>query len=152
MSRRLLVVIAVIVAAMGFLVVKGLGDATTYFKNVDEAVAERDELGTRRFRLQGTVVEGSLERGPGGDEFDVTYRCATVRVRHTGPQAPERFDEGIPVVLEGSFVARSAVYRSDTISVKHTSEYRTEKSDRLAMAAEESESQDCPASSSAARP
>ena len=150
MSRRLLGVIVVIVAAIGFLVVKGLGDATTYFRNVDEAVAARGELGTRRFRLQGTVVEGSLVRGPGGDEFEVAYNCSTVRVRHTGPQAPERFDEGIPVVLEGRFAERSALYRSDTIIVKHTSEYATEKRDRLDRAAEESGSEACPTSNAAA--
>jgi cytochrome c-type biogenesis protein CcmE len=133
---RLGIVIAVICGALSFLVLQGLGEATTYFRNADEAVAQRDDLGTRRFRLQGTVVPGSVRQA--GDEvgFDVEYHCAVVGVRHRG-SPPELFADGIPVVLEGAFAGDGDTFASDRILVRHTSEYRTEEADRLALAAKE---------------
>ena len=133
MRLRLGVVLALVAGAAAFLLVKGLGDATVFFRNADEAVADRDELGTKRFRLQGTVVAGSVEAVGDAVEFDVEFHCATVHVRHDG-DPPELFKPGIPVVLEGRYAAPpSDVYESDTIFVRHTNEYR-EETERLEQA------------------
>jgi cytochrome c-type biogenesis protein CcmE len=143
---RLGLVIAAVAGAIAFLLLQGLGSATTYFRNADEAVADRSALGTDRFRLQGTVVEGSRRQVGETVEFTVAYDCAFVPVVHRG-DPPELFKEGIPVVLEGSFPTDAATtYESDRILVRHTSEYRTEESDRLALAAEEQ----CPGATGAA--
>jgi cytochrome c-type biogenesis protein CcmE len=136
MRPRLVLVIALVLGASAFLLVKGLGDATVFFKNADEAVAARDDLGTKRFRLQGTVVDGSVHEIADTVEFDVEYHCKTVHVRHEG-DPPELFKPGIPVVLEGAFAAGSSTYDSDKIFVRHTSEYRTKEGDRLALAEKE---------------
>lgn len=136
MNRRLGVVLVLILGAIGFLLYKGLGDATTYFRNADEAIRDRDELGTRRFRLQGTVVPGSV-RATGADvDFTVEYRCQRVQVHHTGSR-PELFKPSIPVVLEGRFGRGSDVFESDRIIVRHTDDYRTEQEERLERAYEE---------------
>lgn len=141
MSRRLGVVLVLIVGALGFLVFKGLGDATTYFKNADEV--ERDgkplpSLIGKRIRLQGTVVAGSVHESNASVRFVVEYHCASVPVHHVGGQ-PSLFKPGIPVVLEGRFSPGSDTFESDRIIVKHTEEYKTKESDRLATAARESE-------------
>ncbi len=137
---RLGIVIALICGALAFLLLQGLGNATTYFYNADEALARRPELGEERIRLQGTVVPGSVRQTGRDVAFQIAYACATVDVRHQG-DPPELFADGIPVVLEGAFAAAPGdAYRSDRILVKHTSEYRTEEADRLALAAE----QGCP--------
>ena len=134
---RLGLVIAAVAGAIAFLLLQGLGSATTYFRNADEAVEDRAALGTDRFRLQGTVVEGSRRQVGETVEFTVAYDCAFVPVVHRG-DPPELFKEGIPVVLEGAFPTTAATaYESDRILVRHTSEYRTEESDRLALAAAE---------------
>ena len=52
----MIIAILVILAVAGFVLVNALGDATLFFYNADEAVAQQAELGTDRFRLQGTVV------------------------------------------------------------------------------------------------
>ncbi|HMC42791.1 MAG TPA: cytochrome c maturation protein CcmE, partial [Acidimicrobiales bacterium] len=59
-TRRLWLAGAVVVGALVFLVVEGLGNATVYFKTADEAVAARSQLGTRRFRIEGVVVDRSV--------------------------------------------------------------------------------------------
>lgn len=133
---RLGIVLALVCGAVAFLLVKGLGDATVFFKNADEAVASRDELGTKRFRLQGTVVADSVKQVGDAVEFDVEFHCKTVHVRHQG-DPPELFKPGIPVVLEGAYAKNSDVYESDRIFVRHTSEYRVKEGDRLALASKE---------------
>ena len=125
---RLGLVIAAICGAIAFLLVQGLGNATTFYRNADEAVAARESLGTKRFRLQGIVAPDSIERDGADVNFLVEYDCVTVPVQHSGPRPP-LFKEGIPVVLEGAYrSATSDTFASDRIIVRHTEEYRTDES------------------------
>ena len=127
--RRLWLAGAVIAAALGFLVLRGLGDATVYFKTADEALAEREELDDRRFRLEGAVVPGSVRPVRSGVEFEVRGTGGgTVDVVHQG-DPPELFQPDVPVVLEGRFEGDH--YASDRIMVKHSSEYRAENPERV---------------------
>jgi cytochrome c-type biogenesis protein CcmE len=127
---RLGLVIAVICGALAFLVFQGLGNATTFYRNADEAVAKRGSLGTKRFRLQGVVAPGSIKDAGTAVEFDVEFNCVVVPVHHVGSR-PSLFKSGVPVVLEGAFAARgSTTFDSDRILVRHTEEYRTKQSQR----------------------
>jgi cytochrome c-type biogenesis protein CcmE len=124
---RLVVAGLVVLAALAFLLARGLDDATLYFRTTAEAVAERDALADRRFRILGRVVPGSV-RSTGEDVmFLIEADDVRAQVRHRG-DPPELFKEGIPVVLEGRW--QSDVFASDRIMVKHSSEY-TPKSDDL---------------------
>jgi len=58
--RRLIIAGVVVLAALGFLVVRGLGNATLYFRTADEAVAQKQQLGDKRFRIEGSVVDGTV--------------------------------------------------------------------------------------------
>jgi cytochrome c-type biogenesis protein CcmE len=130
-SRRLWIVGAIVVAALAFLVVKGLGNATVFFKTADEAVAQRHSLGTRRFRLEGTVVANSVHQVGNDVAFEVENKAVTVSVVHQG-DPPELFRAGIPVVLEGHFASSTSnQFRSDRILVKHNSDYRTKNPTRV---------------------
>lgn len=126
--RRAWVAFALIVAALGFLVFRGLGDATVYFLTADEAVAQRDTLGERRFRVQGEVVAGSVRRTDAGVSFRIREGGETVDVSHRG-DPPELFQPGIPVVLEGHWSGER--FASDRILVRHTEEYRAENPTRV---------------------
>lgn len=120
-----LAVLAVVLVGIGALVYRGLNDATLYFRNADEAVAQRDDLGSRRFRLQGTVVgEPTID----GDEvaFDVAFNGVEVAVDHTGTP-PDMFEPGIPVVLEGHWREGADVFDSDRMLIKHDESYESEE-------------------------
>ena len=125
---RIAAVVLVIAAAIGFLVFKGLGDATVYFKTADEAVAEKAELGDRRFRVEGAVVTDSVQESDEGVRFEIVSAGEVVPVLHRG-DPPELFKPGIPVVLEGHW--DGDVYASDRIMVKHTTEYREQNPERV---------------------
>lgn len=132
-GRRAAVAVAVVLAALGFVLWKGLGEATVYFKTADEAVAEKDALGDRRFRVEGLVTD-PVDLRDGAVYFAIKSAGVCVDVRHTG-DPPELFKPGIPVVLEGQW--RGDTYVSDTMMVRHSSEYRAENAGRLEDAANE---------------
>ena len=129
-ARRLWVAGAIIVTAIGFLVFRGLDNATLYFRTADEAVAKRDELGTRRFRIEGTVVQGSVRERADALDFRIESNGTIVDVVHRGNQ-PGLFKPGIPVVLEGRFADAGPTFNSDRILVKHSETYVAENPERV---------------------
>ena len=125
---RLWIAGAVVLGALGFLVFQGLGNATLYFRTADEAVAQRAELGDRRFRIEGDVVDGSVRQVGNDVTFTLTKNAVEVPVRHEG-DPPELFRPGIPVVLEGRF--QGDHFSSDRIMVRHSETYVAENPDRV---------------------
>ncbi len=114
-TRTYLVVggIVVLLGALGLVVFNGLTDAATFYYNVDEAVSMRDELGDQRFRMQGNVIEGSIDETDTGVEFVIAFGDAELPVSHVGTP-PELFN-------------------------KHDSTYEEENDARLRQAQEDAE-------------
>lgn len=141
----LLALVAVVVGLL-VVVLNGLGDATLFFRNADEAVAQRESLGDRRFRIQGRVVAGSIVPTDGGVDFVIAHGGVEVPVSLRG-DVPDLFQETIPVVLEGRWaqvgdaeVAAPAdgvptpdgwFFSSDRFFVKHEEVYTEENPDRV---------------------
>lgn len=126
--RRLWVAGIVVLATLAFLVFQGLDNATVYFRTADEAVAQRDQLGDRRFRIEGDVVDGSVRQNGNDVSFILTSKRVEVPVLHKG-DPPELFRPGIPVVLEGRF--QGDHFSSDRMLVKHSETYVAENPERV---------------------
>lgn len=118
-------VLGLLVVAIGFVVVQARG-ASLYYLNADEAVDQREDLGDKRFRLQGVVV-GEPERSTGAEptRFVVAYNGVSVDVRHTGSE-PALFKEGLPVVVEGRWNEAGTEFDSTRLLVRHTENYKAE--------------------------
>jgi len=127
-TRRLWLAGAVVIGALGFLVYQGLGNATLYFRTADEAVAERQQLGDRRFRIEGDVVAGTVAQTGQDVSFRIISKGVEVPVTHRG-DPPELFQPGIPVVLEGRFQGQG--FSSDRILVKHSETYVADNPNRV---------------------
>ena len=108
-----------IATALGFLAFQGLSNATQYFKTADQAVADKASLGTRQFRIEGTVAPG-IVHDSAGTEFDIVANNVSVHVVDS-EQPPQLFKVGVPVVLEGHW--QGNVYSAFQIMIKHTSSY-----------------------------
>jgi cytochrome c-type biogenesis protein CcmE len=121
--------LVLVLVGIGVVAYQALSSASLYFYNADEAVAQKADLGTTRFRLQGSVLD-DVEATPAGVTFTVKYGGVEVPVEHDG-DPPELFEPGIPVVLEGRWAASGDTFQSDRILVKHSEEYEAENGDRL---------------------
>ena len=122
-TRRLALVFAVLAAALVYLLVEGLGSSLDYFDTVHQALAQRATLGTSDFRLEGTVVRGSIHRTASGTDFAVAGAGERVTVENTG-SPPQLFQPTIPVVVVGHFASSASdVFLSDQIMVKHSASY-----------------------------
>jgi cytochrome c-type biogenesis protein CcmE len=130
--RRRTVAAVVILGAIGFLAFQGLTNATQYFQTTAQAVAHRASLGTRPFRIEGTVECGVHNVGVNGSElaFTITGAGQAVRVVSTGSPT-QVFRPGVPVVLEGHW--QGDIFASDQIMVKHTASYTEAHPGRTAV-------------------
>jgi cytochrome c-type biogenesis protein CcmE len=122
-SKRLWVVFALLAAAFAFLLVEGLGSSLNYFDTVDQAMAHRATLGTTTFRLEGTVVPGTIRSTGKGTNFAISEGDTSVRVDNSG-SPPQLFQANIPVVVVGHFSSENSLdFLSDSILVKHSATY-----------------------------
>jgi cytochrome c-type biogenesis protein CcmE len=110
---------SIVAAAIAFLVVEGLGNATEYYKTVPQAVADQASLGTRHFRIMGTV-DNDVKQAGHTTTFSITYERVTAQVVDS-KEPPQLFKPGVPVVLDGYW--SGTVFQSDLIMVKHTANY-----------------------------
>ncbi len=111
---------AVLVGAVVFLLVEGLGSSLNYYLPVNQAVHEQAKLGTSNFRLEGVVVPGSVRTTPDGVNFTVESNGVSEPVVNTG-SPPQLFQPNIPVVVVGHF--QGGEFTSNQILVKHTATY-----------------------------
>jgi cytochrome c-type biogenesis protein CcmE len=117
--RRFVLLGAVgVVALVVTLMVTSLSSGLTYYLYPSEALEQRGDFadGTR-FRLAGTVVEGTIVEDGHVTRFVVTDGLAEVPVDLEG-RVPPLFADAVPVLVEGRweedrFLADEAVIRHD---------------------------------------
>lgn len=117
---RYLVVGLVLVGAFGFLLFKGVGSALNFYLTADQAVAQRAQLAGKTINVEGVVEPGSVHATPDGVDFVITSGSTSLEIHNTG-SPPQLFQPDIPVVAVGHF--SGAIFASDQILVKHSSEY-----------------------------
>jgi cytochrome c-type biogenesis protein CcmE len=111
---------------LGYLVVSGLGENSSYFLNVSEAMAmEPGRLS--KVRLFGTVAAEGLSSPAGG--LGVTFKledkdntAKTLWVDYRGA-VPDTFKPGAEVIVEGGFDAARGVFGANTLMTKCPSKY-----------------------------
>jgi cytochrome c-type biogenesis protein CcmE len=119
---KLIVCLAVVVAALAWIALRGLtGNFVYYLTPTDVTVKQQAAVG-QRVRLGGYVVKGSVGRPHHQLVFQVSDGNQTVAVVSTG-SVPEMFRDGQGVVLEGA-LGGDGRFHSDTLLIKHNGEYR----------------------------
>jgi cytochrome c-type biogenesis protein CcmE len=117
---RYVVVGVVLVGALAFLLLKGLGSALDFYLPADQAVAQKASLGDKVINVEGVVQPGSIHSTAAGVDFVVTSGATHLSVHNTG-SPPQLFQADIPVIAVGHFTASG--FESDQILVKHSSNY-----------------------------
>jgi cytochrome c-type biogenesis protein CcmE len=135
---RLAIGIALVAAALSYLVYAGTKDNLVYYYEVDEvqAAAARTD---GKIRISGDVVEGSIAKDEESREIRFAIRgsadaavadgaaaeagaAATIPVVYAGT-VPDIFREGIQVVVEGRMGA-DGTFEAETLLAKCPSKYQ----------------------------
>jgi cytochrome c-type biogenesis protein CcmE len=124
--RRQCFAAVVILGAIGYLCFQGLTSATQYYLTTKQAVAQKAKLGTRPFRIEGTVERDVTTVGK-TLHFKISTAGITVPIVSTGSPS-QLFKPGVPVVLVGHWADGYGYYASNQIMVKHGSTYTEVKS------------------------
>lgn len=116
-----MVALAMIGAALAWIVSQNLPGSVVYFVTPTELLAQGSQIAGKPLRLGGQVVPGSARESGSAVLMVVTDGTTRTSVEHRGA-TPELFRSGIGVVLEGS-LGRDGVFRSNTMLIKHSEQY-----------------------------
>lgn len=105
---------AVVLLAIGYLVLTGLSTATVYYVTVSEFQAQGAADG-RPVRVSGEVVPGSIVRAGATVRFAVADGGGRLPVVYTGV-VPDIFGENIQVVVEGRAGADGAFQATSVLA------------------------------------
>jgi cytochrome c-type biogenesis protein CcmE len=126
-ALKIALIAIVLVGAVTYLLASSLGGGgMVYYKTVDELLAERARLESRPIRINGLLVEGSVARRPGTDEyrFDLAKNGARITVSYRGV-LPETMLPGRELVVEGMLRPGGNEFAATEILTKCPSKYES---------------------------
>ena len=132
------ILIAVVALVIGFAILFGVGlkGSMVYYLTVGEFLDRqgRDDLG-ENFRVNGNVVDGTIERTPGeiGARFMMTDGTRQLPVVY-GKETPDTFVDGSEVVVEGR-LGPDGRFVAYTLLAKCPSKYESTAAGRDALKA-----------------
>ena len=124
-----LAALVLFLGGLGYLLYSGLGENTSYFLNVSEALAMQPK-DLSKARLFGTVAEEGVVRPEDamGVSFllvDKDQSAKTIRVDFRGA-VPDTFKPGVEVIVEGGLNSASGAFAANTLMTKCPSKYQKE--------------------------
>ncbi len=119
---RVLIVGAVLVLAVGYLVLTSLQTTTVYYLTVSELLVRGPSQDA--VRVAGTVAPGSIVKDSDGLalRFVVQDATGTVPVYYRGGVTPDIFAEQVEVVAEGKF-GPDGTFQANTLLAKCPSKF-----------------------------
>lgn len=125
-GKVLAIVVSVLVIGGGltYLLVTSMGDAMVYYKTVDELFAERGRFEGQEVRVNGQLVEGSLLRKPGTDEFrfQMAKNGEVLSVFYSGI-IPDTVKPGREILVQGKLAPGEKKLIASEILTKCPSKY-----------------------------
>jgi len=122
--------LVVVVALGGVMVTKFLTSAVDYYCNVDEIGHKKGCEAGRKLRVQGEVVQDSVDDvGDGSTKFALQFNGVTLPVNYHGVPTGI-FQECINVVVTGREV--DGVFEGTDMAVKHSNDYEAKNQARVA--------------------
>lgn len=117
----------IIIGALGYLAYAGYEESKAYYHTVQEVKAmPREEIGDRRFRVEGDVEEGSIEWVGEGVDFRLLEEGHLLAVQYRGKDpVPDTFRDGSQAVVEGT-LREDGTFHAMKIQAKCASKYEAE--------------------------
>jgi cytochrome c-type biogenesis protein CcmE len=116
-------VTAIIVLSLGYLAYTGVQESKSYYVTIKELKAMDNSAYTKRLRVAGTVLPGSIKRMGSRVEFVLQEEDRTLPVIYNGSEAPpDTFKDSSQAMAEGSY-GRDGVFHAKELQAKCASKY-----------------------------
>lgn len=116
-------VTVVILLSLGYLAYTGVQDSKSYYVTIKELQVMGDSAYTKRLRVAGNVVPGSIKRTGTRVDFMLKEQDLTLPVSYTGTEAPpDTFKDDSQALADGSF-GRDGVFHAKQLQAKCASKY-----------------------------
>ena len=130
---KILVSVAVVASAVGYMLTSSMKQGAEYYKHVDEVVSNIDAWRGKRLQVHGNVVDGSIEQAKGTllYRFKIESRAprppGVITATYNG-LVPDTFKGGAEVVAKGTLTSDNQLaVVPDGIMAKCPSKYEADK-------------------------
>ncbi len=114
---------AVIFLLLGYLAYTGVQDSKSYYVTIKELHTMGDSAYSKRLRVAGNVLPGSIKRTGTHVEFVLVEQDQNLKVDYTGTEAPpDTFKDDSQALADGSF-GRDGVFHAKQLQAKCASKY-----------------------------
>ncbi len=119
-----------ILLALGYLAYTGVQESKSYYVTIKELHGMGDSAYSKRLRVAGNVVPGSIKRQGSRVEFALKENDMTLPVVYTGTEAPpDTFKDDSQAMAEGTF-GRDGVFHAKKLQAKCASKYAPQQQDQ----------------------
>jgi cytochrome c-type biogenesis protein CcmE len=116
-------VTVLIIVSLGYLAYTGVQDSKSYYVTIKELNKMGNEAYSKRLRVAGNVVPGSIKRTGTKVDFLLKEEELTLPVSYTGTEAPpDTFKDDSQALADGSF-GRDGVFHAKQLQAKCASKY-----------------------------
>ena len=116
-------VTVLILVSLGYLAYTGVQDSKSYYVTIKELNGMGNSAYSKRLRVAGNVVPGSIKRSGTRVEFLLQENDLTLPVSYTGTEAPpDTFKDDSQALADGSF-GRDGVFHAKGLQAKCASKY-----------------------------
>jgi len=116
-------VTVLILLSLGYLAYTGVQDSKSYYVTIKELNGMGNEAYSKRLRVAGNVVPGSIKRSGTRVDFLLKENDLTLPVSYTGTEAPpDTFKDESQALADGSF-GRDGVFHAKQLQAKCASKY-----------------------------
>jgi cytochrome c-type biogenesis protein CcmE len=113
----------VIIVLLGYLAYTGVQDTKSYYVTIKELHTMGDSAYTKRLRVAGNVLPGSIKRVGTHVEFVLVEQDQNLKVDYTGTEAPpDTFKDDSQALADGSF-GHDGVFHAKQLQAKCASKY-----------------------------
>ena len=112
-----------ILLSLGYLAYTGVEDTKSYYVTIKELNTMGPSAYSKRLRVAGNVVPGSIKRSGTHVDFLLKEQDLTLPVSYTGTEAPpDTFKDDSQALADGSF-GRDGVFHAKGLQAKCASKY-----------------------------
>jgi cytochrome c-type biogenesis protein CcmE len=116
-------VTVLILVSLGYLAYTGVQDSKSYYVTIKELNGMGTEAYSKRLRVAGNVVPGSIRRSGTRVDFMLKENDLTLPVSYTGTEAPpDTFKDDSQALADGSF-GHDGVFHAKQLQAKCASKY-----------------------------